>query len=103
MSTVTQNHGIERATETLDILGESPIWCAASQMLCWVDIRTPALRRLDPRTGQVTSWTLNDLCGAVILSGDRRLLLAMRLGVFTFDPVDETLQPFVAPEPESLN
>jgi sugar lactone lactonase YvrE len=72
-------------------------------VLYWVDIRAPALRRLDPRTEQVTSWTLNDLCGAVILSGDRRLLLAMRLGVFTFDPVDETLQPFVAPEREALN
>jgi sugar lactone lactonase YvrE len=103
MNMVTQNHGVERATDTLDILGESPIWCATSQMLYWVDIRTPALRRLDPRTGQVTSWTLNDLCGAVILSGDRRLLLAMRLGVFTFDPVDETLQPFLAPETESRN
>jgi sugar lactone lactonase YvrE len=103
MSTVRQSQGVERATETLDILGESAIWCGIDNVLYWVDIRAPALRRLDPRTGQVKSWNMNDLCGAVILSTDRRLLLAMRLGLFAFDPVDETLQPFAAPEPESLN
>jgi sugar lactone lactonase YvrE len=103
MSMITQSKGVERATDTLDILGESAIWCSADNVLYWVDIRAPALRRLDPRTGLVTSWAMNDLCGAVVLSKDRRLLLAMRTGVFTFDPVRETLQPFVAPEPESLN
>jgi sugar lactone lactonase YvrE len=103
MSMVRQSAGVDRASETLDILGESAVWCGIDDVLYWVDIRAPALRRLDPRTGQVTSWTMNDLCGAVILSTDRRLLLAMRLGIFAFDPVDETLQPFVAPETKSLN
>jgi sugar lactone lactonase YvrE len=100
---ITQSHGVERATGTLDILGESAIWCSVDKVLYWVDIRAPALRRLDPQTGQVTSWAVNDLCGAVVLSTDRRLLLAMRTGMFAFDPADETLQPLVAPEPESLN
>jgi sugar lactone lactonase YvrE len=103
MSTVTQSQGAERVTETLDILGESAVWCSTDNVLYWVDIRAPALRRLEPQTGKVTSWTLNDLCGAVVLSTDRRLVLAMRTGVFGFDPVDQTLQPFAAPEPESLN
>jgi sugar lactone lactonase YvrE len=103
MGTVKQNHGVERATDTLDILGESAIWCGIDNVLYWVDIRAPALRRLEPQTGQVTSWAMNDLCAAVMLSTDRRLLLAMRLGLFAFDPADKTLKPFVAPEPESLN
>src|SRR3978361_1512558 len=103
MGTVTQSKGVERATDTLDILGESAIWCSTDKVLYWVDIRAPALRRLEPQTGEVTSWVLNDLCGAVVLSTDRRLLLAMRTGVFAFDPVDETLMPFATPEPESLN
>ena len=103
MGTVKQSQGVERATETLDILGESAIWCGIDNVLYWVDIRAPALRRLDPATGQVTSWTVNDLCGAVMLTTDRRLVLSMRLGLFVFDPADESLQPFAAPEPESLN
>ena len=97
MSTISQSRGIERATETLDILGESAIWCSIDNVLYWVDIRAPALRRLDPRTGQVTSWTLNDLCGAVILSTDRRLVLAMRTGVFAFDPARKTCTPSSRP------
>jgi sugar lactone lactonase YvrE len=88
MGTVKQNHGVERATDTLDILGESAIWCGIDNVLYWVDIRAPALRRLEPQTGQVTSWAMNDLCAAVMLSTDRRLLLAMRLGLFAFDPAD---------------
>src|SRR5580692_5074455 len=103
MGTVKQNHGVERATDTLDILGESAIWCGIDNVLYWVDIRAPALRRLDPVTGQVKSWAVNDLCAAVMLTTDRRLLLSMRLGLFVFDPADESLQPFAAPEPESLN
>jgi sugar lactone lactonase YvrE len=103
MGTVKQNHGVERATDTLDILGESAIWCGIDNVLYWVDIRAPALRRLEPQTGQVTSWAMNDLCAAIMLTTDRRLLLAMRLGVFAFNPADKTLKPFVAPEPESLN
>jgi sugar lactone lactonase YvrE len=103
MGTVKQSQGVGRATETLDILGESAIWCGIDNVLYWVDIRAPALRRLDPATGQVTSWTVNDLCAAVMLTTDRRLVLSMRLGLFVFDPADESLQPFAAPEPESLN
>ena len=80
MGTATQSKGVERATDTLDILGESAIWCSTDKVLYWVDIRAPALRRLEPQTGEVTSWVLNDLCGAVVLSTDRRLLLAMRTG-----------------------
>jgi sugar lactone lactonase YvrE len=103
MSKVAQSQGTERATETLDILGESPVWCGTDKVLYWVDIRQPALRRLEPATGRVKSWTLNDLCGGVMLSTDRRLVLSMRTGVFAFDPADESLRPFVAPEPQSLN
>jgi sugar lactone lactonase YvrE len=103
MTTIIPASKVERATGTLDILGESAIWCSRDDVLYWVDIRAPALRRLDPRTGAVTSWIMNDLCGAVILSADRRLLLAMRLGVFVFDPASEILTPLLAPEPETLN
>jgi sugar lactone lactonase YvrE len=103
MTTTIPASRVERATDTLDILGESAIWCSRDSVLYWVDIRAPALRRFDPHTGAVKSWAMNDLCGAVILSNDRRLLLAMRLGLFSFEPAKETLTPLIAPEAESLN
>jgi sugar lactone lactonase YvrE len=92
-----------RIGTTIDVLGESPVWCSESQRLCWVDIRAPALRRLDPATGALKTFTLPDLCGAVMLSRDHRLVLSMRLGLFTFDPVAGTLAPLLALEPAALD
>lgn len=93
---------VERVTDTFDTLGESAIWCTRDAVLYWVDIRAPALRRFDPATGETSTWPLPDLCGAVMLAQDKRLLLAMRTGVFRFDPDTQALEPLVAPEPESL-
>ena len=92
---------VERAADGFDILGESPMWCPRERALYWVDIRAPALRRLDPATGAMAQWRLPDLCGAAVLA-DSGVLLAMRTGVFAFDPVSSDLQPLVSPEPESL-
>ncbi|MFI4902816.1 MAG: SMP-30/gluconolactonase/LRE family protein [Burkholderiales bacterium] len=98
----TRNDALRRIGDTLDILGESPVWCALTHRLYWVDIRAPALRRFNPATGEIRSWPMPDLCAAVILSTDHRLLLSMRTGLFAFDPVAETMQPMFAPEPASL-
>jgi sugar lactone lactonase YvrE len=103
MTTITPAGKVERIGDTLDILGESPVWCGREQVLYRVDIRAPALHRLDPRTGALRTFALNDLCGAVIRSTGRRLVLAMRTGLFVFDPENESLTPLVAPEPETLN
>jgi len=92
----------ERVGDTLDIIGESAVWCSRDAALYWVDIRAPALRRLDHITGRVTSWRVDDLCGAVLLTHDRRVLLAMRRGLFAFDPPRGSLEPLVAPETEAL-
>jgi sugar lactone lactonase YvrE len=103
MTTITPAGKVERLGDMLDILGESPVWCGRDQVLYRVDIRAPALHRLDPRTGAVRTFRLNDLCGSVIRTTDRRLVLAMRTGLFVFDPETESLTPLTAPEPESLN
>jgi sugar lactone lactonase YvrE len=94
---------VSRIGTTLDVLGESAIWCDASQRLLWVDIRAPALRRLDPASGDVQSWAMPDLCGAVMLTHDRRLVLSLRTGLFTFDPRTQAFAPLVAPEPAALD
>jgi sugar lactone lactonase YvrE len=101
-TTIRGSAELERAGETLDILGESALWCPRAEVLYWVDIRAPMLRRLDPRTGESAHWPLPELCGAVVLSSDERLLLAMRSGVFSFDCAGGTLERLVSPEPESL-
>ncbi len=101
------HHGtarVERVSRHFDTLGESPVWCPRDAVLYWVDVRAPALHRFDPASGSTTHWPLPDLCGAVVLSARSRLLLAMREGVFTFDPGAEAPLPelLMSPEPASL-
>lgn len=90
------------STET-DILGESPVWSVRERALWWVDIRAPALRRLDPVTGAVRSFPLPDLCGGVALSGPGRLVLSMRTGLAAFDPAHGILTPLLELEPPELD
>ena len=39
-------------------LGECPVWSASEQALYWVDIRAPAMHRLDPVTGATKTWPM---------------------------------------------
>jgi len=80
-----------------DILGESPLWDDQAQCLYWLDIRRPALRRLCPATGHIDSWPLPELAGAMALTDDGRLLVALPQKIVLFDPATGTLLPFVDP------
>ena len=85
-------------------LGEVPVWSAREQVLYWVDIRAPALHRLDPATGHARSWPMAEAIGAVALHGSGGLLLALASGLARFDPgtaVLSPLQPIEADIPTS--
>jgi sugar lactone lactonase YvrE len=81
-----------------DVLGESPLWDERTICLWWVDIRQPAIRRLDP-AGAVRSWPMPALVGSIALVDDGRLLVALPQQIALFDPRDGTLEPFVEPPP----
>ena len=49
---------LTRIGEQTDILGESPLWNENEQALYWVDIRRPALRRLDYASGRIETWKM---------------------------------------------
>lgn len=84
---------IRRIGTQRDILGECPLWSAAEQALYWVDIRQPAIRRLDHRSGEVRSWPLPELVGSIALAGPGRLLVALGQGLSMFDTAGGTLSP----------
>ena len=54
------SHAPVRIGEQTDILGESPLWNEVEQALYWIDIRRPAIRRLDHASGRIETWTLDD-------------------------------------------
>ena len=68
------------------VLGESPLWHPAEQMLYWCDIPGHALNRFDPHNGRHTRWPFETdvACCAPLLGGG--LLLALRSGLVRFDP-----------------
>ena len=89
-----------RVGTQIDILGESPLWDEGQQALYWVDIRLPAIRRLDHATDRVDTWTMPDLVGSIALCANGRLLVALPDKIALFDPATGTLEPFAAaPDP----
>ena len=82
-----------RIGDHTDSLGESPLWHEGEQALYWIDIRRPAIRRLDHASGRVETWALPDLVGSIAFASDRRLLVAMADTVSLFDPSTQALEP----------
>lgn len=78
--------GLKRVGDTLDLLGEGPVWCAREQALYWVDIRAPAVRRL-AEDGEVTSWEMPEQVGSIALREAGGILVALKSALSVFDPV----------------
>ena len=87
---------LTRVGPQTDILGECPLWDEAAQALWWIDIRRPALRRLDYASGHVETWTMPDLVGSIALCDDGQLLLALPERICAFDPRTGVLGATVA-------
>ncbi len=68
-----------------DILGESPLWDEWEQALFWVDIRRPALHRLDPATDEAETRPMPGLVGSIALAGPGRKLVALAEKVALYD------------------
>jgi sugar lactone lactonase YvrE len=77
---------IQAVDAPASLLGESPMWHPHEQCLYWCDIPGHALHRFDPSTGAHKSWPFDTdvACCAAVRGGG--LLLAMRDGIWRFDP-----------------
>ncbi len=87
---------IRIAAQTADTLGESPNW-VAGEGFYWVDLRSPALHRLD-LSGAIQSWPMPETIGAVVTRAEGGVVVALRHGLHTFDPRTATLAPLVTVE-----
>lgn len=80
------------------VLGESASWCARTQMLWWIDIRAPQVKRWNSVTGAIDVWTMPELCGAVVPTNGAEVVVALRAGIQLLDPRDSTLAPLATLE-----
>lgn len=73
------------------------MWHPAEQALYWCDISGRALHRLEPHSGACRRWDLPCEPSACAPMVDGRLLLAMRDGLWCFDPHDGRRARLAAP------
>jgi sugar lactone lactonase YvrE len=78
-------------------LGESPFWHPDQGALFWVDIPGRALHRWVPASAQHRQWPLDTEPGCIAPLAGGMLLLAMRDGLFRFDPASGRREKIVPP------
>jgi L-arabinonolactonase len=87
------------AVDKPDILGEGPCWNVEQQCLYWVDSFAPAIRRLDPASGAITSVVLPADVGSFVFARDGSLIAGMRSGFNRVSFESGMVEPIVNPLP----
>jgi sugar lactone lactonase YvrE len=80
------------------ILGESPIWSVAEQVLYWVDVLNPSIHRFDPATGAHDRWLVETEIGSIGLASGNRLVAGLRMGFALYDLGSSKLEFIDDPE-----
>jgi sugar lactone lactonase YvrE len=73
---------VERLTEPVDAVGESPVWRAAERALYWTDITARRIHRLDPASGRRDSWPLPEMAGCFAFDARGGLIAGMQTGIY---------------------
>ena len=82
----TPDPAVRVAVATPSLVGESPMWQPRQQLLYWCDIAGKRLNCFDPDSGALSGWDFESEPSACAPCVDGRLLLAMRDGLWRFDP-----------------
>lgn len=79
--------GVRCVVPGSDVLGETPLWCAQTQSLLWLDIEEARLQRFHPASGRhdVYQFDARYLGSLALLRRPGRVLLGIDLALETFD------------------
>jgi sugar lactone lactonase YvrE len=83
----------------VDVLGESPYWHVGNRCLYWVDAFAPAIRRLDPSSGDINSVAMPADIGSFVFARDGSVVAGMRTGFNRVELATGTVQPIANPLP----
>ncbi|MDE2300176.1 MAG: SMP-30/gluconolactonase/LRE family protein [Burkholderiales bacterium] len=89
--------GVRVAVAAAARLGESPVWHPRERALYYCDIPGRALHRFDPHNGALHHWEFDTEVASLAPKMDGTLLLAMRDGLWRFDPASGVRTPLAAP------
>jgi L-arabinonolactonase len=95
---------IECVLDCGDVVGEGPVWDGPSGTLYWVDIIGRRIQAFVPATGEHRIWSMPDWVSALALrQGGKGMVVALRTGVFLFDPETGALDELCRPDPDPDN
>ena len=94
---------VKLAVAEASLLGESPMWHPREQRLYYCDIPGQRLNRFDPASGELVHWTLDSDVASCAPMLDGALLLAMRDGLWRFDPSSGRRTRLAAPPYDPTN
>jgi sugar lactone lactonase YvrE len=69
-------------------LGEGPVWSAAENAVYFVDIKAPAIHRLEPEAGRRTTWPAPAQVGFLVPARGGGFVCGLQGGLHRFDPAD---------------
>ncbi len=74
---------IERLTDPIYAVGESPLWRVSEAALYWVDIPAKRICRLKVDTGVVDTWSTNAMVACIAFNRDGTLVAGMEDGIYS--------------------
>jgi sugar lactone lactonase YvrE len=104
---VDPDPGVRVAVSSAALLGESPFWHPTERVLYYTDIPGHRLHRFDPVSGALAHWDFDTDVASCAPLVDGRLMLAMRDGLWRFNPATgartEVAKPPYDPAKERFN
>jgi xylono-1,5-lactonase len=80
-------------------LGEGPVWVERDCALWFTDIKTRRIHRLDPASGERSSWRAPEQVGFVLPARSGGFVAGLRSGLHRFDPASGGFEKIADVEP----
>lgn len=88
---------IEIVLDAKATIGESPTWVEHERALYWIDVKRPALYRLDIDSGENREWPLTSDIGGFALIEGGGALVSLREGIYRLDLDSGALHSILPP------
>jgi xylono-1,5-lactonase len=85
------------------VLGEGPVWSAAEKAVWFVDIKSPAIHRFHPASGEKRSWPAPARVGFLLPTRDGGWIAGLKTGLHSFNPDTGNFSLLHVVEPHTPN